>query len=80
MKKEEPGSGAGTDDRAVSEGDNNYKFIKQTIRKKPVDKKKWILRIVWTVVFGVGFGIIAAFVFAASAPAAARILGLEVEN
>ncbi len=80
LKKEEPGSGAGTDDRAVSEGDNNYKFIKQTIRKKPVDKKKWILRIVWTVVFGVGFGIIAAFVFAASAPAAARILGLEVEN
>lgn len=80
LKKEEPGSGAGTDDRAVSEGDNNYKFIKQTIRKKPVDKKKWILKIVWTVVFSAGFGIIAAFVFAAFAPAAARILGLEVEN
>ena len=80
LKKEEPGGGAGTGDRAVSEGDNNYKFIKQTIRKKPVDKKKWILRIVWTVVFGVGFGITAAFVFAAFAPAAARILGLEVEN
>lgn len=80
LKKEEPGSGAGTDDRTVSEGDNNYKFIKQTIRKKPVDKKKWILRIVWTVVFSAGFGIIAAFVFAAFAPAAARILGLEVEN
>lgn len=46
----------------------SYKFIKETIKKDPPDRKKWIIRSVLFVCAAVGFGLIAAVTFAIAEP------------
>ena len=54
-----------------------YTFMNQTIRKKPVSRKPWIIRICTTLALGVLAGVIAAFVFAKTLPVAQRITGTQ---
>ena len=46
----------------------SYKFIKETIKKDPPDRKKWIIRSLIFVCAAVGFGLIAAVTFAVAEP------------
>lgn len=46
----------------------SYKFIKETIKKDPPDRRKWILRCLLFVCAAVAFGLIAAMTFAVAEP------------
>lgn len=48
--------------------EKNYHFIKETIKDKPIDKKKALTRVGMIAIAGVIFGIAAALTFAAIAP------------
>lgn len=46
----------------------SYKFMKEIIRKKPPDRKKWLIRGLLYLIAAIGFGVIAATAFAVAEP------------
>ena len=46
----------------------SYKFMKETIKKEPPDRKKWLLRCLLFFCAAVIFGLIAALTFAVAEP------------
>ncbi len=52
-----------TESEEISEKQENYRFIKETIKEKPVDSRKIFLKIGGLLAGAVVFGIVAAFVF-----------------
>lgn len=48
--------------------ENSYEFLKETIKEKPVDKKKLVKHILWILLSGALFGLAATAVFALAAP------------
>lgn len=65
---------------ADQEKKDEYKFLDQVIKKKPVDRKAVATRILITVLCGVAIGVIAAFVFAATVPLARKALGQDADT
>ena len=49
--------------RSVANTEQNYEFITETIKKKPINKRKLFKKIVLTVVLAVVFGVISCVTF-----------------
>ena len=61
--------------------DNNEEpFIRETIKKKPLNKKKIAIKIVSVIALSVLAGVIAAFVFVKMIPVAQKAMGMEEET
>lgn len=52
----------------TSQDSEEYSFIKETIKNKPLNRKLMLTRIVFIIAGAVLFGVVAAFVFAGAAP------------
>ncbi len=56
-----------------------YSFMKEIIKKKPLDKRALLLKIAGVAAAAVAAGIIAAFVFVKMVPVAEQVLGTSEE-
>ena len=56
-----------------------YSFMKETIKKKPLDKRALLLKIVAVAAAAVAAGMIAAFVFVKMVPVAENLLGSKTD-
>lgn len=72
--KEDKGIHSKQNSSSGSEG-GNYHFIKETIKNKPIDKRKVLNRIGIIAASGILFGLAAALTFAAAAPGLIRRTG-----
>ncbi|MEE0956388.1 MAG: S1C family serine protease [Eubacterium sp.] len=64
-------------DSEVGQKDGSYRFMKQTIRKKPVDYGKMVRKLVLLLAGAAAAGAVAAVVFAAVLPKAQKMMGTE---
>ncbi len=71
----DPVNGENRDNSAGKNDD--YVFMNQVIKKKPVDKKAWALRIIVVLILAVCAGILAAFVFVKMVPVAENLVGAD---
>ena len=61
----------------VERNDQDYPFIKETIKKRPVNKKAAIQKILMAALCGIIFGACAALTIAATMPVMLKVLGKE---
>ena len=61
----------------VERNDQDYPFIKETIKKRPVNKKAAVQKILMAALCGIIFGACAALTIAATMPAMLKVLGKE---
>ena len=48
--------------------DNNYEFVTETIKKKPINKKRFLLKTIYSILLGILAGAVACVIFAIFAP------------